>query len=173
MQEENKLAVALAETDQENFASAVDGRSLRKLLSNSSQTSPLIFVLSELNLNLKASMKHWDPANVANGMATNRMNTLLDTVFKVAFLTNGKGERRGIPWLELSSLLFGTCMVHRVVNGQASEGFKFGENAWFESFLYNFGEVCDRIKLYALLQDNGYLPAAKFCNQNVVVDGST
>ena len=155
MQEENKLAVALAETD-ENFASVVDGRSLRKLLSSSAHTSPLLFVLSELNLNLKASMKHWDLANCANGMAVNRMNTLLDTVWKVAFLTNGKGERRGIPWLELSSLLFGTCMVHRVINGQAGAGFKFGENAWFESYLYNFGEVCDRIKLYALLQDNGY-----------------
>ena len=144
----------MAETD-EKFAAVSDGRSLRHLLAESNETSPLIFVLSELNLNLKASMQHWDVNNVANGMAINRMNTLMETVVNVAFLTNGKGERRGIPWLELSSLLFGTCMVHRVINDQAREGYKFGENAWFESFLYNFGEVCDRIKLYALLQDNG------------------
>ena len=60
-----------------------------------------------------------------------------------------------MPWLELSSILFGTCMVHKVINEKAGEGFKFGQNAWFEAFLYNFGEVCDRIKLYALLEDNG------------------
>ena len=37
---------------------------------------------------------------------------------------------------------------------QASEGYKFGQNAWFESYLHNFGEVCDRIKLYAILAEN-------------------
>ena len=69
--------------------------------------------------------------------------------------TNYGGEKRSIPWLDLSSILFGTCMVHKVINDQAREEFKFGQNPWFDSFLYNFGEICDRIKLYAILEDNG------------------
>lgn len=137
------------------FSTATDGRSLRSLLIHCSDTSPLLFVLSELQSSLLSCMPHWDSDNVANGMAINRMNTLLEAVQKVAFLTNGKGQRRRLPWLELSSLLFGTCMVHRVINDQAKEGFKFGQQPWFDAYLYNFGEVCDRIKLYALLQDNG------------------
>ena len=112
-------------------------------------------LISELKSSLLSSLSHWDSENVANGMAINRMNTLIDTVQKVAFLKNGKGEFRRIPWLKLSSLLFGTCMVHKVINDQAKEGFKFGQNAWLDSYLYNFGEVCDRIKLFALLEDNG------------------
>ena len=105
----------MAETD-ENFASALDGRSLRQILAKSDETSPLLFVLSELNLNLKASMQHWDEENVANGMAINRMNTLMDTVLNVAFLTNGKGKRHRIEgevtyisdifWLFVSVLCF-------------------------------------------------------------------
>ena len=69
--------------------------------------------------------------------------------------TNYGGEKRSIPWLELSSILFGTCMVHKVINDQAREEYKFGQNPWFDSFLYNFGEICDRIKLYAILEENG------------------
>ena len=83
------------------------------------------------------------------------MNTLIEAVEKVAFLKTGRGEPRKIPWLQLSSLLFGTCMVHKVINDQAMDGYKFGQNAWFDSYLFNFGEVCDRIKLFALLEDNG------------------
>lgn len=154
LQDENNLALAMSETDQK-FASASDGRALRAILISEPETTPLLFVLAELKASMEASMPHWDSQNVANGMATNRMTTLMDTVKKVAFLRNGKGEIRRLPWLELSSILFGTCMVHKVINDQAGDGFKFGQNAWFESFLYNFGEVCDRIKLYALLEDNG------------------
>ena len=88
-------------------------------------------------------------------MAVNRMNTLLEFVTKVSFKPFSKNQVARLPWLEMSSILFGTCMVHKVINEQASEGFKFGQNAWFDAFLFNFGEICDRIKLYALLEDNG------------------
>ena len=47
-------------------------------------------------------------------------------------------------------------MTTKVINEQAREEFKFGQNVWFEAFLFNFGEVCDRVKLFALLEDNGY-----------------
>lgn len=150
------MAVALSESGDSRFAKVTDGRSLRNILINCSDISPLLFVLSELKSSLLSWLPHWDSENVANGMALNRMNTLMETVQKVAFLRNAKGEKRRLPWLQLSSLLFGTCMVHKVINDQAKEGFKFGQqNAWFDAYLYNFGEVCDRIKLFALLQDNG------------------
>lgn len=164
LQDETKLALALAATDK-RFAEASDARSLRTILSQSQETSPLIFVLSELNSCLLSSMPHWDLQNFANGMAINRMNTLLQFVNRVSFKTTGNGQVAKLPWLELSSILFGTCMVHKVINEQAGEGFKFGQNAWFEAFIFNFGEICDRIKLYALLEDNGYahfLPDSEF-----------
>ena len=93
-------------------------------------------------------------------MAINRMNTLMEFVSQISFkqTTNGQQQQQNatLPWLDISSLIFGTYMVHRVINEQAKEDYKFGQNPWFESFLFNFGEVCDRIKLFALLQDNGY-----------------
>ena len=98
--------------------------------------------------------------NAANNMAINRMNTLMEFVSQISFkqTTNGQQQQQNatLPWLDISSLIFGTYMVHRVINEQAKEDYKFGQNPWFESFLFNFGEVCDRIKLFALLQDNGY-----------------
>ena len=88
------------------------------------------------------------------------MNTLMEFVSQISFkqTTNGQQQQQNatLPWLDISSLIFGTYMVHRVINEQAKEDYKFGQNPWFESFLFNFGEVCDRIKLFALLQDNGY-----------------
>ena len=88
------------------------------------------------------------------------MNTLMEFVSQISFkqTTNGQQQKQNatLPWLDISSLIFGTYMVHRVINEQAKEDYKFGQNPWFESFLFNFGEVCDRIKLFALLQDNGY-----------------
>jgi len=155
LQEENKVAVAMSKTADERFAQATDGRSLRNILINCSDTSPLLFVLSQFESSLLSSMPHWDSENVANGMAINRMNTLIETVQKLTKLKN-HGEKGRLPWLELSSVLFGTCMVHKVINEQAREEFKFGHNPWFDSFLYNYGEICDRIKLYAILEDNGY-----------------
>jgi len=153
--DENKVASALSKDNDVRFAQATDGRSLRNILINCSDTSPLLFVLSRLKSSLLSSMPHWDSENVANGMAINRMNTLIETVQKLTFIKN-LGETKRLPWLELSSILFGTCMVHKVINDQAREQFKFGQNPWFDSFLYNFGETCDRIKLYAILEDNGY-----------------
>ena len=44
---------------------------------------------------------------------------------------------------------------------QASLGYKFGQNPWFEAYLHNFGEVCDRIRLYALLQENEWVVNAR------------
>ena len=68
------------------FAQATDGRSLRNILINCSDTSPLLFVLSQLKSSLLSSMPHWDSENVANGMAINRMNTLIETVQKLTFI---------------------------------------------------------------------------------------
>lgn len=164
LQEENSLALALADHET-TYSKASDGRSLRSLLVNTSNMSPLLFVLEELKNSLKTSITYWDKDNVANGMAMNRMDTLLDTAVIFSNRLDGRGQPKHIPWLELSSLLFGTCMVHKVINDQAAAGYKFGQNAWFETFLYNFGEMCDRIKLYALLEDNGYahfLPDSEF-----------
>ena len=140
----------MSKTD-DRYSTATDGRSLRNVLMNcsASSASPFLFVLSELKSSLLSSIPHWDAENVANGMAVNRMNTLLGAVEEVAF------SKTRLPWLQLSSLLFGTCMVHKVIDEQAREGYKFCDNAWFAAFLYNFGEVCDRVKLYALLEDNG------------------
>ena len=93
-------------------------------------------------------------------MAINRMNTLLEFVTQISFKQTAMGQQQQsatLSWLDISSLIFGTYMVHRVINEQAREEYKFGQNSWFESFLFNFGEVCDRIKLFALLQDNGYI----------------
>ena len=86
LQEENKLAVAMSKTADERFAQATDGRSLRNILINCSDTSPLLFVLSQLKSSLLSSMPHWDSENVANGMAINRMNTLIETVQKLTFI---------------------------------------------------------------------------------------
>ena len=55
-----KLASALAATDK-RFAEAFDARSLRTILSQSQDTSPLLFVLYELNSFLLSSMPYWDP----------------------------------------------------------------------------------------------------------------
>ena len=66
-------------------------------MSQSGETSALLFVLSELNSSLQASMPHWDPQNVANGMAINRMNTLLEFVTKVSFKPNGPESSTGLP----------------------------------------------------------------------------
>ena len=89
LQDENKVAVAMSKMNPEKFAQATDGRSLRNILINSSDTSPLLFVLFQLKSSLLSSMPHWDSENVANGMAINRMNTLIETVQKVAFPESG------------------------------------------------------------------------------------
>ena len=60
LQEENNLALALAATDQ-RFVEASDARALRTIFSKSQETTPLIFVLTELKSFLKSSMLHWDP----------------------------------------------------------------------------------------------------------------
>ena len=86
LQEENKVAVAMSKTADERFAQATDGRSLRNILINCSDTSPLLFVLSQFESSLLSSMPHWDSENVANGMAINRMNTLIETVQKLTQL---------------------------------------------------------------------------------------
>ena len=86
LQEENKVAVAMSKTAEERFAQATDGRSLRNILINCSDTSPLLFVLSQFESSLLSSMPHWDSENVANGMAINRMNTLIETVQKLTKL---------------------------------------------------------------------------------------
>ena len=79
-------------------------------------------------------------------MVIQRMNLLLDEA--------GKFEN-SIDWIHLSSLLFGTLMVHNVAEQQADPGMNFAANAWFQAFLFNFGEVLDRIKLFAILQEHG------------------
>jgi hypothetical protein len=87
LQDENKVAVAMSKTAaDERFAQATDGRSLRNILINCSDTSPLLFVLSQFESSLLSSMPHWDSENVANGMAINRMNTLIETVQKLTKL---------------------------------------------------------------------------------------
>jgi hypothetical protein len=78
----------------DKYSSASNGRSLRNLLISTVDTTPLLFVLSELKDSLKTSMDHWDKDNGANRMALNRMDTLIDTVKEVAFLTNAKGQPR-------------------------------------------------------------------------------
>ena len=95
--------------------------------------------------------------NRKNSLYKLRKSSLLlkDCFGKLLPIYQNLGETKRLPWLELSSILFGTCMVHKVINDQAREQFKFGQNPWFDSFLYNFGETCDRIKLYAILEDNG------------------
>ena len=80
------MAVAMSKTADERFAQATDGRSLRNILINCSDTSPLLFVLSQFESSLLSSMPHWDSENVANGMAINRMNTLIETVQKLTKL---------------------------------------------------------------------------------------
>ena len=50
-------------------------------------------------------MPHWDPQNVANGMAINRMNTLLEFVTKVSFKPNGPESSTGLPSTVLSKFL--------------------------------------------------------------------
>ena len=65
-----------------------------------------------------------------------------------------------VDWLHISSVMFGTCMIHNVVHRQLTlehDNMGFGGNAWFQAFIYNFGEVMDRVKLFALLQDNEYV----------------
>ena len=109
-----------------------------------------MFVLRELKRSLTASMDHWDPDNYTNRLAVVRMDGLIELVVQM----NEKTHLH-VDWVAISSFLFGTCMVHKVINDQAREEFKFGQNPWFGSFLYNFGETCDRIKLYAILEDNG------------------
>lgn len=59
-----------------------------------------------------------------------------------------------VDWLHLSSILFGTCMIHNVINNQLDNG--FDSNAWFQAFIHNFGELLDRVKLFAILQQNEY-----------------
>ncbi len=59
-----------------------------------------------------------------------------------------------VGWLHLSSLLFGTCMVHCVVVRQLEVGEDGQDNPWLQAFFHNFGEVLDRVKLYAILQQN-------------------
>ncbi len=61
-----------------------------------------------------------------------------------------------VDWLRLSSVLFGTCMIHSAIDRQRrkeEEEDKEGE-AWFQAFLFNFGEFLDRVKLFAMLQQN-------------------
>ena len=59
-----------------------------------------------------------------------------------------------VDWLKISSVLFGTCMVHNVISRQAGEGHGYADSAWFQAFIHNFGEVLDRVKLFAILQEN-------------------
>ena len=61
---------------------------------------------------------------------------------------------RSVNWLRVSSVLFGTCMVHNVISRQAGEGSGYADNAWFQAFIHNFIEVLDRVKLFAILQEN-------------------
>lgn len=49
-------------------------------------------------------------------------------------------------WLRLCSVLFGACMVHNVINAYDND------DVWLKAYFYNFGELLDRVKLYAIFQ---------------------
>ena len=153
LQDENLMAVALSATNPEVYGQASEGRSLRMALLAGPLRAlePLMFVLKELQRFLAQSIQYWDPDNKANGMAVNRMDGIIEHV--VTTSSNGK-KNKTFDWISLSSYLFGTCMIHKVINQQTSHGYKFGENPWFDAFLYNFGETCDRILLYAILEEH-------------------
>ena len=72
LQDENDLALALANTNPGSYGSATDGRSLRNALLATGTLralEPLLFVLKELKRSLTESIRHWDPDNNANLMA--------------------------------------------------------------------------------------------------------
>lgn len=163
LQDENSLASALMGgcPGLDVPAHVKCARSLREFFCQTrGDSEPLLFVLRELKRALLTSMPFWDPENPANNMAVDRMDTLIEaasaqTITTTGFTKNGGWSmKKGIDWIHLSSVLFGTGMVHRVINESARLGFRFGDNPWFESFLYNFEEVADRIKLYAILHEN-------------------
>ena len=60
-----------------------------------------------------SSLPFWDPSNQANGMAISRMDSLL----KLASEECDKSGKK-INWVRISSNLFGTIMIHRVINEQ-------------------------------------------------------
>ena len=74
---------------------------------------PLMFVLRELKRSLTASMEHWDPDNYTNRLAVVRMDGLIELVVQM----NEKTHLH-VDWVAISSFLFGTCMVHRVINNE-------------------------------------------------------
>ena len=72
-----------------------------------------MFVLRELKRFLEVSMEHWDPGNYTNSLAVARMDGLIELVVKM----NEKTHLH-VDWVAISSYLFGTCMVHRVINNE-------------------------------------------------------
>ena len=76
---------------------------------------PLMFVLRELKRSLTASMEQWDPDNYTNGLAVVRMDGLIELVVQM----NEKTHLH-VDWVAISSFLFGTCMVHRVINNEVN-----------------------------------------------------
>jgi len=77
---------------------------------------------------------------------------------------------RDADWLTLSSSAFGTCMIHRALFTRGRRNIddddedddedewgdvELADDAWVQSYLHNFGEFLDRVKLYAMLQQNG------------------
>ena len=77
-----------------------------------------MFVLRELQRFLSTSIEHWDPDNNANGLATARMEGLIDLVVETDLKTNNEDVKLPFDWVAISSHLFGTCMVHKVINNQ-------------------------------------------------------
>ena len=73
-------------------------------------------------------------------------------------------NHQDLDWLRLSSLLFGTCMVHSAIHRQRRNRVTVGlseeeeeeeeGDVWFEAFIHNFGEFLERVKLFAMLQQN-------------------
>ncbi|XP_040565094.1 uncharacterized protein [Lepeophtheirus salmonis] len=129
-----------------------DGTSLRtSMVANFSFKEPFYFILRELKGFLMFCYdKYWDPENKeVNRLALTRMNHLIEAV------EEDTDSEDDLDWLRISSIAYGSIMVHNVINEKARDSFKFGSNPWFEAYLFNFGLILDRIKLYAILRQNG------------------
>ena len=72
------------------------------------------------SLTIYSSLPYWDPSNPANGMAISRMDSLLTLASEE---TQKPAEK--INWLRISSNLFGTVMIHRVINEQVRKASSF------------------------------------------------
>ena len=117
--------------------------SLRRHLLISSRVEPFNFVVASLKSFLIRASRRRNCSEDLTGLLLGRFDLLTSEI------EDAVGANR-VDWLRVSSSMFCICMIHNAMTVRDDD------QGWLRAYLHNFGEVLDRVKLFATFQAQGW-----------------